>query len=74
MSTELTILLSLTAFILVGAFAGEDSLPRKAFVNAGPKLGTRIERQLDTAAGFQEKAALDSYKQLIWTGGRGDFE
>ena len=72
MSTELTILLALTAFILVGAFTGENSVLRSTFFESGPNLGARIERQLDTGAGFQEKAN-QSFRPLVWTGGRGDF-
>ena len=63
MSTELIILLMLTAVILPGI----STVPRGTFINAGPYLGARIEKQLDTGAGFQE-IALDSKTQpLHWT-------
>ncbi len=74
MTTELTILLTITAFVVVGIFVGPNSAPRKAFVEAGPSLGARIERQLDTGAGFQEAARNSRYKSFNWKGSKGDFE
>ena len=64
MSTELIILLVLTAFILPGI----STTPREAFQEAGPYLGGRIEKQLDTAAGFQKMALEESKtKPLNWS-------
>ena len=52
MTTELIILLILSLFI----WPAISTTPRNTFINAGAYLGGRIERQLDTGAGFQEKA------------------
>lgn len=61
MTTELIILLFLTGFLLTPLF----NLPKDTFQNAGSYLGGRIERQLSTGAGFQEKA-LDADSPLEW--------
>lgn len=50
MTTELVILLSITMFIILGAFKA----PPEAFKNAGPRLGARLEIQIETAPGFQQ--------------------
>ncbi len=55
MTTELVILLLLATFILTG-FLGGDGPFKSAFINSGPVLATRIERQLDTGSLFQTKA------------------
>lgn len=56
MTTELVILLMLATFILTGFFGGDGGPFKSAFINSGPVLATRIERQLDTASLFQTKA------------------
>lgn len=64
MSTELIILLILAAFIIPGI----SQVPRDAFIEAGPYLGGRIEKQLDTGAGFQEIALEESKTEpLRWS-------
>ncbi len=50
MTTELIILLSLAMFIIVGAFKS----PPTAFKDSGPRLGARIETQIETAPNFTD--------------------
>lgn len=52
MTTELVLLLSIFAFVLLGAFVGEGSGPGYAFLTGGPHLGARIEMHLATGHGF----------------------
>lgn len=51
MSTEFVLLLGIYAFVLLGAFVG-DKGPGATFLNAGPRLGARVERNLATGAKF----------------------
>ena len=51
MTLEVTLLLSMFALILGGAFFGENG-PMKVFQSSGPRLGARIERHLDTGRDF----------------------
>ncbi len=58
MTIEMIILIVITTFVAFGP-DGESGIfktPLNTFKEAGSYLGGRIERQLDTAAGFQEKA------------------
>lgn len=48
MTTELVILLTLFAIVIAGVFR----TPAETFQNAGPKLGMRIEKQIETGVGF----------------------
>lgn len=48
MTTELILLLSIMVFIIAGVF----KTPTQTFEVAGPKLGMRIEKHLETGAGF----------------------
>ena len=72
MTIELVILLTLTAFIYAPEQGqqgnGISSRIKKTFQEAGPHLGGRIERQLDTAAGFQEIAIDIDKNPLGWSG------
>lgn len=54
MSTEMLIILMLGAFIAIGVFYSNDSSPRSAFLDAGPTLGLRLERNVETGAGFTD--------------------
>ena len=56
MSTEMLIIVMLGAFIAIGVFYSNDSSPRSAFLDAGPTLGLRLERNLETGAGFTDKS------------------
>ena len=51
MTLEVTLLLGMFAFILGGAFFGENG-PLKVFQDSGPKLGARIEKHVTTGRGF----------------------
>lgn len=52
MTTELVLLLSIFAFVLMGVFVGDGAGPKYAFLTGGPHLGARIEMQLATGHGF----------------------
>lgn len=49
MTIEYVLLLTATVFLIFKAFI---SAPTKAFTNAGPRLGARIERHLVTGSGY----------------------
>lgn len=51
MTTELVILLTLFVIVIVGVF----KTPANTFEKAGPKLGMRIEKQLETGVDFSAK-------------------
>ena len=55
MTVELVLLLSLYAFLLLGAFLG-DLGPIETFKRSGPRLGARIERNISVGDGFRESA------------------
>lgn len=46
MTTEFVLLLGLFAFILGGAFLGDNG-PRKTFEQAAPRLGARVEQHIN---------------------------
>ncbi|MEI7973389.1 MAG: hypothetical protein WCH11_03380 [Bdellovibrio sp.] len=50
MTVEYVLLLSLFVLLLMGAIVNG---PYQAFDKAGPKLGARVERHLQTGEGFQ---------------------
>lgn len=50
MTTELVLLLSIFAFVVLGAFLGEKG-PLATFKDASPRLGARVER--DMSSGYQ---------------------
>lgn len=51
MTTELVILLALCLFVIVGVF----KTPAASFERAGPHLGMRIEKNLETGVGFEAR-------------------
>jgi hypothetical protein len=51
MTLEVTLLLGMFAFILGGAFFGENG-PLRVFKDSGPRLGARIEKHVTTGRGF----------------------
>lgn len=61
MTTELVIITLIGAFIMIGAFLGENG-PRTTFAKSAPHLGARIEKHLETGSGF-----IDNAKQFSWT-------
>ncbi len=52
MTTELVILLALSLFIIVGGVLHHESGVRATFLAAGPNLGARVEKHLETGSGF----------------------
>jgi hypothetical protein len=52
MTTEMVLLLSIFAFVVLGAFVGPNAGPNYAFLTGSPHLGARIEQQLTTGRGF----------------------
>lgn len=52
MTTELVLLLSIFAFILMGVFLG-DMGPLETFKSSGPRLGARVERNIAIGYKFQ---------------------
>lgn len=53
MTTEFALLLGLSVFILAGSFLNKNSGVEATFKKAGPKLGARIERHIETGAGWE---------------------
>lgn len=45
-------ILLITAFVFI-LFKGVYSVPQQAFSKAGPKLGARIEKHLETGRGYE---------------------
>ena len=52
MTIEVILIMALSVFITLGAFFG-NSGPETTFKNSGPRLGARIERNVQTGHGFQ---------------------
>lgn len=52
MTTELVLLLSIYALIVLGVFLG-DMGPIETFKKSAPRLGARIERNVSTGDGFR---------------------
>lgn len=52
MATEYVLLLGIYGFVLLGAFVG-DKGPGATFLQAGPRLSSRVERNLATGRNFQ---------------------
>lgn len=52
MTTELVLLLGIYAFLVIGAFLG-DLGPIETFKKSGPRLGARIERNIEVGRGFR---------------------
>lgn len=52
MTTELILLVSVFAFLVIGAFLGENG-PRKVFERSGPRLAARIEKDISIGHKFR---------------------
>lgn len=52
MTTELVLLLSIYAFIILGVFLGDGGL-METFNRSAPRLAAKIERNIQTGIGFQ---------------------
>lgn len=59
MTTELILLVSIFAFLVVGAFLGDNG-PRKTFEKSGPRLAARIEKEI--TVGHKFRYATDGQK------------
>lgn len=62
MTTELVILLTLFMIVVVGIF----KTPTETFEKAGPRLGMRIEKNLETGNGFTARTQNSPYP-VRWT-------
>ena len=54
MTTEFVLILGLYAFILLGAFLGENG-PIATFKKSGPRLSARVERDMAVGKNFLNK-------------------
>lgn len=52
MTTELALLLTVFMFVVIGVFR----TPTRTFEEAGPRLGLRLEKQIETGTGFNTKS------------------
>ncbi len=67
MTVEYLLLTAIGALIVVKAFFGDSGLPA-AFQNASPKLAARIERNVETGAGFNSLSRNSEVKEaVLWT-------
>jgi hypothetical protein len=60
MTLEVTLLASMFALILGGAFFGESG-PMRVFQDSGPRLGARIEKHLATGRNFLKDGAKNQW-------------
>ena len=68
MTTELVLLMSLYAFIVMGVFLG-DIGPIETFKRSAPRLGARIERNLATGWSFRKAVDKDKVNWVKPGGG-----
>jgi hypothetical protein len=61
-TTELVLLLSIFAFIVVGAFFGDNG-PIQVFVKSGPRLGARIEKHVTVGREFKQKGQTNQWSK-----------
>ncbi len=64
MTIEFVLILSLYAFILLGAFIGTDRGPINTFKNSAPRLAARLEKDISVGKNFRNKTTSDSI--VIW--------
>lgn len=62
MTVELVILLSFVAMILGGIFTGDNGL-YGSFSESAPKLGARLEKQIETGAGFNDNTPTITWEK-----------
>ena len=60
MTLEVTLLASMFALILGGAFFGESG-PMRVFQDSGPRLGARIEKHIATGRNFSADGARNQW-------------
>ena len=68
MTTELTLLLALFAYLIIGVFLG-DTGPRNVFFQSAPRLGARVEAHLSIGRGFVVPVTLQKQKWVRPRGG-----
>lgn len=56
MTLEFVLLLSLFAFLILSVFLG-DLGPIETFKKSAPRLGARVERNVEVGRGFRQSAA-----------------
>ena len=66
-TTEFVLLLSLVAILMVGAIFGDNG-PRATFEKSAPRLAARIEKNIETGAGWVP-ANGKSARWLVPSGG-----
>jgi hypothetical protein len=59
MTIEYVLLLTAMTMLVLKIFI---SAPTEAFRNAGPKMGARVERQLETGAGFKPNGSPNQWQ------------
>jgi hypothetical protein len=62
--TELVLLLSIFAFMIMGVFLGPVG-PIQTFQKAAPRLGARVERNISVGDGFRHSA--NDGKGVTWS-------
>ena len=60
MTLELTLLLSIFAFVVIGAFFGEKG-PIQVFGKSGPRLAARIEKHVTIGRDFKQKGSINQW-------------
>ena len=60
MTTELILLLGLFAFIMIGGFLGNKG-PKATFLDSGPRLAARIEKNIQTGIDFKNKNSVNAW-------------
>lgn len=55
MTTELVLLMALSAFLAYGAFFNSDTGPAAVYQKSGPRLAAHIEQHLSTGRGFKKQ-------------------
>lgn len=60
MTLEVTLLASMFALILGGAFFGESG-PMRVFQDSGPRLGARLEKHVATGRNFSMDGARNQW-------------
>ena len=65
MTTELVLLLTLSVFVSLGAFTGNNG-PVKVFENSGPRLGARLEQNIAIGKTFKVRSDTGSQDAVTW--------
>jgi hypothetical protein len=68
MTTELVLLISLFAFILLGAFLGDNG-PSATFKKAAPRLAAKIEADMSVGKQFKRRDSGDD--TVTWSNPEG---